>query len=126
MISAYLARGAELQNWAIVTLIALPNNTRPGAHTTSDRCACVTAIDSCGGTIESIAIGPAADYLRVMATHAYRTTKSSSTHGSSKSRSTLSGRFLSVASLKPVTKRATITSAQADKVVKDYLDLHAK
>ena len=35
-------------------------------------------------------------------------------------------RFLSVASLKPVTKRATITSAQADKAVKDYLSAHAK
>lgn len=35
-----------------------------------------------------------------------------------------SRRFLMVASLKPVSKRATITSAQADKVVRDYLDAH--
>lgn len=58
-----------------------------------------------------------------MATTAHRAIKS----GSAKPRrSTSSGRFLSVASLKPVTKRAKITSAQADKAVKDYLDSHAR
>lgn len=41
-------------------------------------------------------------------------------------RSSARGRFLAIASLKPVTKRANISSAQADKGVSDYLDSHAR
>lgn len=65
------------------------------------------------------------DYLIHMTKTANRS-PSKATSRSSKMpvRSPSNGRFLSVASLKPVTKRATITSAQADKAVKDYLDSH--
>jgi hypothetical protein len=42
------------------------------------------------------------------------------------SRSGANGRFLSVASLEPVSKRGIITSAQADKAVKQYLASHPK
>ena len=53
--------------------------------------------------------------------------KPGSTEGTSKIvRSASNGRFLSVASLKPITKRATITSAQADKAVKDYLSANKR
>lgn len=52
--------------------------------------------------------------------------KAGPARGQTKFRSASSGRFLSVASLKPVTKRATITSAQADKAVKEYLSSHVK
>jgi hypothetical protein len=64
-------------------------------------------------------------YLISMATTAHR---SPSKAGSSSKigHSSTNGRFLSVASLTPVTKRATITSAQADKAVKDYLDSHKR
>jgi hypothetical protein len=59
-----------------------------------------------------------------MATTANQTKSKSGSaiSASKKGRSVSSGRFLSIASLKPVTKRATITSAQADKAVKDYLN----
>jgi hypothetical protein len=63
-----------------------------------------------------------------MATTASRTTSKagSDREGGKADRASSNGRFLSVASLTPVTKRATITSAQADKAVKDYLDSHAR
>lgn len=54
--------------------------------------------------------------------HQTKSKSGSADNASKKGRSASSGRFLSIASLKPVTKRATITSAQADKAVKDYLD----
>lgn len=41
-------------------------------------------------------------------------------------RSSKDGRFLSVASLKPVSKRASITRTQADQAVRRYLELQAK
>ncbi len=80
------------------------------------------------GVHVTIAIGRNDDYLLIMATNAHRTTsKTGSSQGTSKiGRSASSGRFLAVASLKPVTKRATITSAQADKAVKEYLDTHKR
>jgi hypothetical protein len=55
-----------------------------------------------------------------------RSTPSKDAQGSKSARSPASGRFLSVAALTPVTKRATITSAQADKAVKDYLDSRSR
>lgn len=63
-----------------------------------------------------------------MATTAHRATSkaSSDRKGETVARSSSSGRFLSVASLKPVTKRATITSTQADKAVQDYLKSHKR
>ncbi|OYY70905.1 hypothetical protein [Sphingomonas sp. 28-63-12] len=52
--------------------------------------------------------------------------KAESAHSEINGRSSSSGRFLSVASLEPVTKRATLTSARADKVVQEYLNAQAK
>jgi len=45
---------------------------------------------------------------------------------SASARSSARGRFLAIASLKPATKRANISSAQTDKAVGDYLDSHAR
>ncbi|WP_215413960.1 hypothetical protein, partial [Escherichia coli] len=60
-------------------------------------------------------------YLMGMATSTLRGIETSSVQAAASPRALPNRRFLMVASLKPVTKRATITSTQADKAVRYYL-----
>ena len=69
-----------------------------------------------------VAIWPHMAYHLTMATKLHQSLSKAGSISDKLPRATSAARLRSIAALKPVTKRATITSAQAAKVVKDYLD----